>query len=58
MAKEVNNSSRREDFLKKENERHQKYIDLLNSYSDEELENMTYWDLVENGLTEYSDLGV
>ena len=47
----------RKQLLKKENDRHQKYIDLLNSFSDEDLNNMSYWDLVEKGLTEYSDMG-
>ena len=49
---------RRKELLKKENDRHQKYIDLLNSFSDDDLDNMSYWDLVDNGLTEYSDMGV
>ena len=49
--------SKRKELQNKEKERHEKYLKLLNSYSDEELENMTYIDLVENGLTEYSDMG-
>lgn len=27
------------------------------NYTDEELDNMGYWELVEKGLTRYSDLG-
>ena len=42
----------------KENERHRKYLDLLNSYTDEELENMSYFDLVKNGLAEDCDMGI
>ena len=48
---------RRTQLLMKENDRHQEYLNLLNSFSDEELNNMSYWDLVEKGLTEYSDMG-
>ena len=49
--------SKRKELQNKEKERHEKYLKLLSSYSDEELENMTYIDLIENGLTEYSDMG-
>jgi hypothetical protein len=50
-------NEKRKELQEKENERHQKYLDLLNSYSDEELDNMTYIDLVENGLSEDCDMG-
>ena len=49
--------SKRKELQDKEKERHEKYLKLLSSYSDEELENMSYFDLVQNGLTEYSDMG-
>lgn len=49
--------SKRKELQNKEKERHEKYLKLLSSYSDEELENMSYFDLVQNGLTEYSDMG-
>jgi hypothetical protein len=49
--------SKRKELQNKEKERHEKYLKLLSSYSDEELENMTYIDLIENGLAEDCDMG-
>ena len=49
--------SKRKELQNKEKERHQKYLKLLSSYSDEELDNMTYIDLIENGLAEDCDMG-
>jgi beta-galactosidase beta subunit len=50
-------NDKRKELQEKENERHQKYLDLLDSYLDEELDNMSYFDLVKNGLAEDCDMG-
>ncbi len=42
----------KEKLLKDEDMRHEKYLKLLDSFSDDELDNMSYWDLCSNGLVE------
>ena len=41
---------KRKQLIEEEQQRHEKYLELLDSMSDDELENVSYWDLVTKGI--------
>ncbi len=42
---------KRKQLIEEEQKMHEKYLELLDSMSDDELENVSYWDLIKKGIT-------
>jgi hypothetical protein len=46
----MENNLKRKQLIEEEQKRHEKYLEMLDSMSDDELENVSYWDLVTKGI--------
>lgn len=50
-VKNMEGNFKRKQLIEEEQKMHEKYLELLDSMSDDELENVSYWDLIKKGIT-------